>query len=248
MSGYESAMSKPDQPIKVRKLGPGSDADTLRVLAMLPDNGFPVVVDAGCGSGRQTLALAKKLQTCVHGVDSAPYHLELLNRCAKEAGVDHLITSCCLDMADIPAHFPSIDLLWSECAAYCIGFDHALEKWYPAIRPGGYAVISELSWLKDTAPPDVVGYLQASYPLMWPLESNIAAAVNAGFQLVATHVLSRTAWIEDYYEVLVPHARALLSHPEISVRKFAEETLKAIAIFEDFSDTYGYVFYVLKKP
>jgi hypothetical protein len=42
----------------MEKLGPGDDAHTLEVLRLLPKQDFRVVVDAGCGRGRQTLALA----------------------------------------------------------------------------------------------------------------------------------------------------------------------------------------------
>ena len=54
----------------MEKLGPGSNFDTLKVLNMLPKEIHGVIVDAGCGTGRQTLALAKQLQTLVHAVDS----------------------------------------------------------------------------------------------------------------------------------------------------------------------------------
>jgi hypothetical protein len=42
----------------MEKLSPGSNADTLHVLHLLPKQAFRVVVDAGSGTGRQTLALA----------------------------------------------------------------------------------------------------------------------------------------------------------------------------------------------
>jgi trans-aconitate methyltransferase len=54
----------------MEKLGPGGNAQTLAVLRLLPKQQFRVVVDAGCGTGRQTLALAKELGTLVHAVDS----------------------------------------------------------------------------------------------------------------------------------------------------------------------------------
>jgi hypothetical protein len=42
----------------MEKLGPGSNFDTLKVLNMLPREDYGVIVDAGCGTGRQTLVLA----------------------------------------------------------------------------------------------------------------------------------------------------------------------------------------------
>ena len=90
---------------------------------------FGVIVDAGCGTGRQTLALAKELGTTIHAVDSYEPFLSDLARRAAEAGVEHLVQTHCMDMKDIPDIFPHIDLLWSEGAAYNIGFANALTLW-----------------------------------------------------------------------------------------------------------------------
>jgi hypothetical protein len=40
----------------MEKLGPGGNAHTVHVLRLLPSQQFRGVVDAGCGTGRQTLA------------------------------------------------------------------------------------------------------------------------------------------------------------------------------------------------
>lgn len=70
----------------MEKLGPGSNADTLKVLYMLPKVSHQVVIDAGCGTGQQTLALADQLQTLVHAVDSyAPFLASLVQRAKKAA-------------------------------------------------------------------------------------------------------------------------------------------------------------------
>src|SRR5262245_32969242 len=124
----------------MEKLGPGSDADTLHVLRLLPKRRFRVVVDAGCGTGRQTLALAAELGTPVHGIDSHEPFLNHLVRRAGEAGLGHLVQAHCMDMKGIPQAFQDIDLLWSEGAAYNIGFPNALATWAPALAPAGFAV------------------------------------------------------------------------------------------------------------
>ena len=42
---------------------PGDDGLSLYVLRSLPEHRFEVVVDAGCGTGRQTFVLADELET-----------------------------------------------------------------------------------------------------------------------------------------------------------------------------------------
>jgi len=73
------------------KLGPGSNADTRRVLDMLPDQPFQTIVDVGCGTGHQTLVLANRLDTTIHAVDSYEPFLTSLVLRAMEAGIEHLI-------------------------------------------------------------------------------------------------------------------------------------------------------------
>jgi trans-aconitate methyltransferase len=53
----------------MEKLAPGGDIHTLKVLHLLPRQQFQVVVDAGCGAGRQTLVLARELDTLVNAID-----------------------------------------------------------------------------------------------------------------------------------------------------------------------------------
>ena len=166
---------------------------------------------------------------------------------AKEAGIGHLVQTHCMDMADIPRKFQEIDLLWSEGAAYNIGFPQALKTWHSAVKSGGFSVVSELSWLGDVAPAEVRQFFQAGYPDMHNVEENRVVAQDAGYNVLSTHTLPRKAWVEGYYDVLEPRARELLYHPDESVRDFAAETIEEIRIFGGSEDSYGYVFYVMQK-
>src|SRR5256885_15654205 len=77
------------------KLGPGSDRDTLYVLRSLPKHRFDVVVDAGCGAGRQTMALVKELNTRVEAVDSyRPILHRLKRRDRKKCGAALFVQPC----------------------------------------------------------------------------------------------------------------------------------------------------------
>jgi SAM-dependent methyltransferase len=229
------------------KLGPGSNADTLHVLRLLPKQGFRLVVDAGCGTGRQTLALARELGTPVHAVDChAPFLSDLLRR-AGEAGVGHLVRTHCMNMKDVSQAFQDIDLLWSEGAAYNIGFADALAAWAPALTPGGFAVVSELSWLKRQAPEAVREFFRSGYPDMQSVPHNTAVAARSGYKVLTTYTLPRQAWVDGYYETLAPRAKALLDHPDLVVRDFAAETVREIETFQRSQDSYGYVFYVLQR-
>jgi SAM-dependent methyltransferase len=231
----------------MEKLGPGGNDHTLHVLRLLPKWEFRVVVDAGCGTGRQTIALAQELGAVVHAVDSYEPFLNDLMRRAMEAGVERLMLPHCMDMKDIPQVFQDIDLLWSEGAAYNIGFANALAIWASALIPHGYAVISELSWLKEQRPAAVSEFFRSGYPEMQSVQHNITIAEKAGYKVLTTYTLPRQAWVDGFYDILEPRAKALLDHPDLSVRDFAAETVREIGIFECAEDSYGYVFYVLQR-
>src|SRR4029434_7844880 len=168
----------------MEKLSPGDDSLSLYVLRSLPEHRFEVVVDAGCGAGRQTFVSADELKTPIHAVDSYQPFLNRLRQRAKEKGITQLVRTHCMDMKDIPRVFPSIDLLWAEGAAYNIGFEDALARWAKAIRPDGFAVISELCWLREDKIPDAVTeFFRWGYPEMQSVEQNIAIAEEAGYKL-----------------------------------------------------------------
>lgn len=231
----------------MKKLGPGGNVHTLNVLRLLPRREFGVIVDAGCGTGRQTLALARELGTPIQAVDSYEPFLSDLARRVAEAGVAHLVQTHCMDMKNIPGVFPHIDLLWSEGAAYNIGFVNALTVWASAITPGGFAIVSELSWLREQVPDPVRDFFASGYPDMQSVDRNLAVARGAGYKVLTTYTLPDETWVEGYYDVLGPRATALLNHPDPSVRDLATETIKEIEIFKRSEGSYGYVFYALQR-
>ena len=229
------------------KLSPGDDSLSLYVLRSLPQHRFEVVVDAGCGAGRQTFVLADELKTLVHAVDSYQPFMDRLRHRAKEKNLAQLVRTHWMDMKDIPRVFPTIDLLSAEGAAYNIGFANALASWARVIRQNGFAVISELCWLRDKIPDVVREFFRLGYPEMQSVEHNIATAEKAGYKIFNIYPLPKEAWVKDYYDTLEPRAKSLVRHSDIAVRDFAIETLKEIGTFKDAQDSYGYVFYVLQR-
>lgn len=231
----------------MEKLGPGGDAHTLHVLRRLPRQQFAVIVDAGCGTGRQTMVLARELASLIHAVDSYEPFLKDLGPRAAEAGIGHLVQTHCMDMKDIPDVFQHIDLLWSEGAAYNIGFANALTTWAQAIARGGFAVVSELAWLRERIPGVAREFFSTGYPDMQHTAQNIATAESACYKVLDTYTLPDVAWVQGYYDILEPRAKALVEHSDPSVRDFARATVREIELFRISENSYGYVFYVLQR-
>ena len=107
--------------------GPGCDESTLEALSLcsgLP--GAPAILDVGCGPGMQTVALAKAVHGRLTAVDINHEYLGELRRRAKDAGVANHIDIHAVDMNELTAAPASFDAIWSEGAAYIMGFERAL--------------------------------------------------------------------------------------------------------------------------
>ena len=221
--------------------GPGSDADAevaLRpILGHLPTK--PAVADLGCGTGRSTLFLAERLGTRVTAVELAGRFCERLAERTAERGLSALIDVRRGDMASPPVEPASLDLIWSEGAAYIIGFAQALRRWRPLLRAGGYCVVSECSWLAGDPPEPVARFFAEGYPEMASAAGNVARAQAAGYDVLATHTVSAAGWAQ-YYD---PIRRAIRDGETGALDPaFVDELEAEIALFERSQGSYGYVF------
>ncbi|MFB4420223.1 GNAT family N-acetyltransferase [Streptomyces sp. QL37] len=125
---------------------PGSDATTLRLLALagpLPDR--PRVLDLGCGPGSAALLLAAEAGAQVTAVDPHQPFLDELTETAAARGLGDLIRTVRADTAGlVGAGFAdgSYDLVRAEGSAYLTGSDTALRDLRRLLAPGGSMVIT----------------------------------------------------------------------------------------------------------
>ncbi len=228
--------------------GPGSVEVTLEALSKLPPlPESPRVLDIGCGTGGQTLVLAEKLGVPVTAIDLYEPNLRKLDSAARDRGLGDLITTRHVDMNDLGYAPDSVDLIWSEGAIYNIGFGDGLRKWRPMLKPGGLVAASELTWLTDDPPKEVNDYLRAAYPGIGTVDSNIEAAVAAGFEVLDHFALPREAWWDDYYTPLLERIERFKPGADNEMKQVIAETEKEIDMHRRFSDFYGYVFFLMKR-
>jgi ubiquinone/menaquinone biosynthesis C-methylase UbiE len=182
----------------VRK-GPGSEKSTLKALSML--DGLPPtprIVDFGCGAGVASLVLARASQGNVTAVEIYQPFLQQLEAQAATEGLTEQIRVVEADMADPPFPDGSFDLVWSEAAIYNVGFEQGLKRWRRLLRAGGFIAVSEVSWLCEAPPGEVVEFWKNEYPAMNSIEDNLATVRSAGFESVGHFVLPSEDW-ENYY-------------------------------------------------
>jgi len=230
--------------------GPGSDAATLeaiRRLPHLPDK--PVILDLGCGPGRQTLVLAREFGVPITAVDFHEPFLAQLRASAAAAGLAERIKTRHQSFDSLTDAPESVDLIWCEGAIFILGFGEGLRRWRPLLRPGGCLVVSEAAWLTDTPPAEVKTFWESVYPAITTAEGNRKIAEEAGFQVVDAFVLPGAAWWDEYLTPLA--ARVGMLRPQAATDPMLalvlEEMDQELDITRRYGDTFSYVFFVLRK-
>jgi len=229
----------------VGREGPGDLAFSRQILAELPPlPAKPRIVDLGCGSGAGALLLAEHFDVPVTAVDLGQPFLDQMMEQAQTCGLADRIHPLACDFADLPIEPASVDLLWSEGAAYNLTFAGALEKWRPFLAPNGVAVISEISWFTNDVPEEPRQYWAEGYPAMADESENTARAKAAGFDVVRTCRLPAQAWWDNYYNPMLERIAAM-SNPDATMQAVIDEMQTEIDLFRQYSQHYGYTFYVL---
>ena len=95
----------------------------------------------------QTVALDKALSDSITVVDTYPEYLDQLKERASSRGVAESIEILVTEMYDFPFPDQSFDMIWSEGAAYNMGFENALVGWRRFLKSGGCLAVTKLVWL-----------------------------------------------------------------------------------------------------
>jgi len=227
--------------------GPGDNDSTAKVFSLLPEVPLqPAMLDVGCGPGMQTLQLARLTKGPITAVDMHEPYLDQLKAALKEAQLSDRVTPMQADMQDLPFAAESFDVIWSEGAAYIMGFGRALRNWRSLLTPKGSLVISEITWIRSDAPNPVVKFWQNEYPHMQGVEENIRLLTTMGYRSIAHFLLPADAWWTHYYTPLEQRINRLRSHyaDNPDALQVLESHQEEMDLFRRYSDYYGYVFYV----
>lgn len=227
--------------------GPGDTAYSNTIMSQipkLPTN--PRVADMGCGAGAGALFLANRLKSTVWAVDSSRQFLDELDDRATQQGLDHLIETVEGDMGRLGWKPESIDLLWSEGAAYNLTFAGALKTWRPLMAPDGIAVVSEMNYFTSKVPETLLLYMQTVYPAICTESENSTHAISSGFEMINIHRLPSTAWWENYYGPLKKNMQSLACSDDSIMQSVIKETEEEMRFFEAYEKYYGYSFYIMK--
>ncbi len=229
--------------------GPGERASTERALRLLPPlTAEQRILDIGCGSGAQTLDLARATKAQILAVDNHPPFVARLAERAVEAGLGDRITARVGDMHDLPFPDGSFDLVWSEGAIFIIGFARGLGEWRRLVAPGGHLVVSELCWFVDDPPAELEAIHIDGCPEAEGLDDRRRAVTEAGYRLLGDFVLPASAWWDEYYvplQAAVDRFRAAHADDPDALA-VAASCQREIDLYLKYPDAFGYVFFVMR--
>ena len=244
-SQYIKALIKLHSGLKRQGPGdPGLSEQILRQLPELPNN--PRIADIGCGSGAGALMLAKRYHARVKAVDFSAEFLRELEERAKQQGLEHLIEIIHCDMGNLNWQPASIDLLWSEGAAYNITFAGALRAWRPLLAVNGIAVISEMNYFSNEPSEMVSQYMKRAYPGIKSESQNIDLINASGFKVLAVIRLPTKAWWDNYYNPLRENIRKFKGSNDSIMQAVINETEEEMHFFKEHDKDYGYTFYIMQ--
>ncbi|WP_018125242.1 class I SAM-dependent methyltransferase [Desulfovibrio oxyclinae] len=231
--------------------GPGGEAETRLALSLAGlDSAKPLnVADIGCGTGASTIQLAQTLNANIVAVDFLPEFLEELQEKAKREGVEGSITTLNCSMDALAFSQDQFDVIWSEGAVYNMGFEAGVAAWRPFLKTGGKLVVSEITWLTGDRPAELQSYWESEYPEIAPASAKIEVLERHGYSLEGFFVLPRSCWTENYYQPLAANFDAFLERHDYSesAKKVVAMEMQEIALYEQYSDFYGYGVYVARK-
>ena len=233
--------------------GPGSRDETDRAFRTVTSQpGRPeinTIYDIGCGPGAQTLQLAELSSAEIYAVDNHQPFLDRIAESARRRQLSHRVHPVNADMNRLPFSDTSADLIWSEGAVYIMGFERGLRAWRSLLKPEGFLVVSELSWLETTIPDELRAFWGEEYPAMQTRERNERSVENTGYSLIDSFVLPESGWWDGYYSPLERRIENLefkyREDPE--ALEVLENEKKEIDMYRRNASFYGYVFYIAAR-
>lgn len=235
----------------MKRFGPGSDESTLRAIKMFPANTSRLkILDIGCGIGTHTLILEKHFpEADIIAIDNHAPHIEKLNEAAAKRGDSGRIHGIVMSMFEMTFENESFDLIWSEGAAYIAGFSHAIRDWKRLLKPNGYIICSEISWISDAPSEESKLFWKEGYSEMNTVECKIKQIQEQGYDCTGHFICPVSDWTVNYYE---PIARNLKKMEEryrgnTQAMEAVQNLRDEIILYKKHPSDYSYVFYAMKK-
>lgn len=143
----------------------------------------------------------------------------------------------------------SFDIIWSEGSIFIIGFEKGLIEWKQYIKPNGFLVVHEMTWLKSNPPAEIYNYWRKIYPEITTIPKNLEIIKKCDYKIIGYFPLPEDAWWDLYYNPLENRINFLKekysNNPE--ALKVLNLEQQEINMYNKYNKWYGSVFYILQR-
>jgi trans-aconitate methyltransferase len=172
--------------------GPGVPADVAWALYVAGTPTRARIMDAGAGSGADTVTLAKERpEALVESVEWIGQYVDAARKRLAPFGDRVQVRQG--DMAKITGPY---DLIWCAGALYFLGVTEGLRAWRGALAEGGRIAFSEACLLPN--PSDNARAFWQEYPQVTNAEGIRARVANAGYRIVGERMVIGAPWAAYY--------------------------------------------------
>lgn len=234
----------------MERQGPGSSEVTIKALSFIDNiHERSNIVDLGCGTGGQTITLARNVPGNVTGIDSCPGFIDKLNDNARKLNLQNRVKGVVGSMAELDFQLNELDLIWCEGAIYNIGFEKGLNYWNKFLKKGGYVAVTEASWFTEERPDEIFNFWNDAYPEIDTIANKVARMQKAGYVVAASFILPETCWIDNFFAPEMAAQKIFLDKYKgnRSAEEFVKYEKRGAELYNKYKEYYGYAFYIGKK-
>lgn len=228
------------------RLSPGSDDTTLKAIDKIDvgDKETLNILDIGCGVGSSTMLLANYFKNAeVEAIDLFKHYLDVLDEKISKNDLGSRVFTYKMDMNDLDFANEELDIVFAEASAEIIGFKRALKEWKRLLKPEGYLIISDVSWIQKPS-SNSVKFWKNIYDEVDLIENKIKQIKNEDYEFIDYVIVPKDDW-NSYYNKLEKNLNKLSS--DKSAKDFVGQIKKEINHYRQNSDDYSYVFYIMRK-
>ena len=235
--------------ICLERQGPGSHEMTAKALSFLDIDSISRVADLGCGTGCQTMVLARNIRGSVVGLDQIPGFIDALNASALKLNLQDRVNGIVGSMENLPFSKEEFDLIWSEGAIDAISFEKGLTHWNEFLKMNGYVSVTCPCWFTDEHPAEVERFWSDAGSGLDTIEHNISVMQSAGYVPIAVFALPEQCWTDNYFAPREEAEKVLLARHagNKTAEAYVEHDKYEVELYSKYKQLYGYAFYIGKK-